>query len=238
MTMPTQLMQRAHDEVNHASNRSKRLRWDEIYDQLDPPTGRSIESLVDVVTDELSQFQLVIGRAPVADLIQERIAMVVSQLGISERSARQYMTEDALRELARRAAVELADEQPGADLFGQPRTITVGIPIIGRTMAALAEAGHVRIDNQDTVGAHGVLEMVSLFGQIESERSNTSDDAVLLPQAALTRSARLLEATWEMIGQGALTAPKLAPSDLAQLARTFAEDAATLRALVEEQGMS
>ena len=225
-------------EANHATNSSKRRRWDEIYDQLDPPSDGSIESLVDVVTDELRQFHLVIGRAPIADLIRERIATVVSQLGISERSARRYMTEDALREIARRAAIELVDEQPGADLLGEPRTITVDIPIVGRTLAALAEAGHLRIDGQDTVGAHGVLELVSLFGQIESERSNISDDAVLLPRAALTRSARLLDATSEMIGQGVVTAPGLSSSALTQLASTFAEDAATLRALVEEQGAS
>jgi hypothetical protein len=41
-----------------------------------------------------------------------------------------------------------------------------------------------------------------------------------------------------MIGQGVVTAPGLSSSALTQLASTFAEDAATLRALVEEQGAS
>jgi hypothetical protein len=223
-------------EVNHASNRTKRLRWNEIYDHLDPPGQDWIESFVDVVADELSHFELVVGRAPVADLIRERISMVVSQLGISEQSARQYMTEDALRELARGAALELADEQPGADLFGQPRTISVAIPTIGRTLAALAEAAHVRVANQDTIGAHGFLEMISLLGQRLSEHSNTASDAVSLPQAALTRSARLLEATADMIDQGAVTSYDLMPDTKIQLASMFAEDAVTLRGLVDEQG--
>jgi len=225
-------------EVNHASTRTRRLRWTEIYDHLDHSGQSWIGSFVDVVTDELNHFELVVGRAPVADLIRERIAMVVSQLGMSEQSARQYMTEEALRELARGAAVELSDEQPGADLFGQPRTISVGIPTIGRIVAALAEVAHVRVDNQDIVGAYGALEMVSLFGQIVSERPDTASDPVSLPQAALTRSARLLEATAELIGQGALTAYELGSDAMAQLASTFAEDAGILRVLVGEQGTS
>ena len=45
-------------EANHASKRSKRLRWDEIYDQLEPQTEDWIESLVDVFTDELGHFEL------------------------------------------------------------------------------------------------------------------------------------------------------------------------------------
>ena len=223
-------------EVNRAPTRTKRLRWSEIYDRLDPSGQGWIEAFVDVVVEELDHFDLVIGRAPVADLIRERIAIVVSQMGISEQSARQYMTEDALRELARHAAVELADEQPGANLFGQPRNIRVGIPTVGRTLAALAEAAHVRVDIRDTVGVHGALEMVSLFGQIVNERSDTACAAVSLPQAALTRSARLLEATAEMICQEAVTSYDLVPDAMAQLASMFVEDAAILRVLVAEQG--
>jgi hypothetical protein len=142
------------------------------------------------------------------------------------------------QELGPRVDQRFADEQPGADLFGQPRNISVGISTVGRTLAALAEAAHVRVDNQDTVGAHGVLEMVSLFGLIMSERSDTASDEVSLPQAALIRSARLLEATAEMIGKGAVTTFELASDAMSQLARMFVEDAAILRALVGEQGTS
>ena len=156
----------------------------------------------------------------------------------SSSDERQYMTEDALRELARHAAVELGDEQAGANLLGQPRNIRVGIPTIGRTLAALAEAAHVKVGIQDTVGVHGALEMVSLFGQIVSERSDTASAAVSLPQAALTRSARLLEATAEMIGQEAVSSYDLVPDAMAQLASMFVEDAAILRVLVAERGTS
>jgi hypothetical protein len=150
-------------EENHASTRTKRLRWNEIYDQLDHSGQNWIESLVDAVVDELSHFELVIERARVAVIIRERIAMVVCQSGISQQSARQYMTEDALRELARSAAVELADEQPGADLFGQPRTISVGIATIGRTVAALAEVAHVRQAAGKSLGGPAEVRMAGHF---------------------------------------------------------------------------
>jgi hypothetical protein len=78
--------------------------------------------------------------------------------------------------------------------------------------------------------------MVSLFGQILNERSDTACAAVSLPQAALTRSARLLDATAEMIGQEAVTSYDLVPDAMAQLASMFVEDAAILRVLVAEQG--
>lgn len=141
------LMDAVSSEANHAIKRLQRHRWNELYDQLDPQTEDSIEALVDVFADELSLFELVVGRAPVGELIRERIAAVAAQLGVSERTARRYTTDEVLRDLARDAAVELADERPGADLFAQPRNIGVGIGTIGRTLAALSEAAHVRVAN-------------------------------------------------------------------------------------------
>jgi hypothetical protein len=78
------LMDAVASEANHASSRSKRLRWNELYDQLEPQTEDWIESLIDVFTDELGHFELEVGRTSVGELLRERIAAVVSQLGISE----------------------------------------------------------------------------------------------------------------------------------------------------------
>jgi hypothetical protein len=46
----------------------------------------------------------------------------------------------------------------------------------------------------------------------------------------------LLEATAEMMAQGAATSYDLAPTALKQLASTFGEDSAILRMLVDEPG--
>jgi len=85
--------------------------------------------------------------------------------------------------------VQLADEQPGASLHGQPRIIPVTLQTIGRTTAALAEAAHVRVLNSDVVGAHGALEVISLLGLFLHELPTIPTGPIDLPQAALTRGA-------------------------------------------------
>jgi hypothetical protein len=197
-----------------------------------------MERSTDVVLDELSSFHLVVARPQLAELVRQRLAAVATGLGISEQSARRYVDDESLRGLARQAALELAVEQPGADLHGQPRTIPVPLGTLGRTIAALAEAGHVRVVNADAVGANGALDLVSLLGQILHERPDPAIGPVLLPQAALARAARLMEATAEMLRQGAFVAANLPVDSAATLASALVRDASTLRALVSEHGTS
>ena len=49
-------------------------------------------------------------------------------------------------------------------------TIPVPLGTVGRTIAALAEAGHVRTANADAVGANGAMDLISLVGQVLYER--------------------------------------------------------------------
>jgi hypothetical protein len=90
--------------------------------------------------------------------------------------------------------------------------------------------------NQDAVGAHGALQVISLLGHLLNESPSTQRDPILLPQAALTRSARLLEATALLIGEGAKA--DIPDESRKSLAEAFSRDAATLRALVSEHGAS
>jgi hypothetical protein len=197
-----------------------------------------MERSTDVVLDELSSFDLVVARPQLAELVRQRLAAVATGLGISEQSARRYVDDESLRGLARQAALELAVEQPGADLHGQPRTIPVPLGTLGRTIAALAEAGHVMVTNADAVGANGALDLISLLGQILHERPDPAIGPVLLPQAALARAARLMEATAEMLRQGASVATNLPAGSAPTLAAALVRDASTLRALVSEHGTS
>jgi hypothetical protein len=174
----------------------------------------------------------------VAELVRQRLAAVATGLRISEQSARRYVDEESLRDLARQAALELAVEQPGADLHAQPRTIPVPLGTLGRTIAALAEAGHVRVTNADAVGASGALDLISLVGQVLHEQPEPAIGPVLLPQAALARAARLLEASAEMLRQGAAVTPDLPAGRAPSLAAALARDATALRALVSEHGTS
>jgi hypothetical protein len=142
--------------------------------------------------------------------------------------------QEALRELARQAAVALADEQPGANLHQQPRTVPMSLQVLGRSVAALAEAAHLRELNADEVGVHGALEMISLFAQLLHELPEASSGPVFLPRAALTRTTRLLDATAQMIYDGAVMAHEIPVDAGPALAEAFARDAGTLRALLGE----
>jgi hypothetical protein len=222
-------------ESNHAPTKNERRRWDEIYACFEPPRRNWLDQSTDVVLDELSGFGLVAPRAQVAKLVRRQIGDMATGLRISERSARRDVDEEALRELARQAAVELATEQPGADLHDQPRTLAVALQFFGRTIAALAEAAHARVVNADAVGTQGALELVSFFGQILHECPEPSTGPVLVPRAALARAARLVEGTAEMLRQGAAATPGLPADSVATLADAFARDATALRALVDER---
>jgi hypothetical protein len=225
-------------EANHAPTKKAQRRWDDVFDHLEPRRRTWMDHSTAVVLNELSRFDLVVARPQVAELVHQRLAAVATGLGISEQSARRYVDDESLRGIARQAALELAVEQPGADLHAQPRTIPVPLATLGRTIAALAEAGQVRVTNADTVGANGALDLISLVGQILYERPEPAIGPVLVPQAALARAARLLGVSAEMLRQGAFVTPNLPAGGASTLAAALARDSMALRALVSEHGTS
>jgi len=224
--------------AQHATGSAAKRRWRQLAACLEPRRGSWLEHSTDVVTGELEQLGLVASRAKVTDMIRLGLGVVASEMGISAQSARRYVHDEALRELARRAAVELADEQPGADLHEQARTIPMSPQLVGRAIAALAESAHIRIQIADDIGAHGSLELISLIGQILHESRDRVVGPILLPQGALTRAARLLEATAAIVTDGRVISPDLSASSAGALADAFLNDAQTLRTLVSEHGTS
>lgn len=123
-------------------------------------------------------------------------------------------------------------------MLAQRRNVPVPFKTLARSVTALAEAAHVRAENADVVGAHGALQVISLVGQILYDLPGPPTDAVLLPQAALARGARLLDATADMLRRGAAISRDLPAGSAASLATAFAQDAASLRALLEQHGTS
>jgi hypothetical protein len=101
-------------------------------------------------------------------------------------------------------------------------------------IAALAEVAHFRELNAEPVGVHGALQMISLVAQVLFELPETSGESLLLPQTALTRTARLLDASEQMVRGGAVVSPDLPGDAGPALADAFARDASTLRSLLGE----
>jgi hypothetical protein len=233
-----ELMGAVAAEANHSPSRNRQRRFDDVYACLDAGSRSRLEQSTDVVEDELARFELFASRAHITELVRHELATVAKEHGITEQSAWRFLTEENLRELARQAAVKVADEQPGAELFDQPRTIPASLQTIGRSIAALAEAAQVRMLNADSVGVDGSLQILSLIGQLLHALPAAPPGPVFLPQAALTRSARLLEATAQMIREGAVMSSDIPADAVAALAEAFAQDASTLRALVGEHGTS
>ena len=63
-------------------------------------------------------------------------------------TARTYLNDEIIKDMARRMLFEVASERPGADLMEAPRTVPLSLALVGITVAALAEAMQVRAANE------------------------------------------------------------------------------------------
>ena len=88
--------------ADRSGTRARQRRWRAIDSCLRPRSLNWLERSTDVVIDELASFGLVSLRAHVTELIRDRLATVMEALDITEQSARRYLEEEDLRELAAR----------------------------------------------------------------------------------------------------------------------------------------
>jgi hypothetical protein len=196
-----------------------------------------IDRGTDVVLDELASFGLDAPRSIIADALRGRAQAVAERLRITEQSARRYLTDDVLRELARDIAAELAEEQPGITLMDAPRNIPVPVRVLGRSVAALAEASIIQVRSGDELGPEAALRLISALGQLIAEDdSPASGEPIPIPQAALTRSSRILETTAAAVRLVDAEELAITPDALPDLATAFEKDAQMLRTLVVEHG--
>ncbi|WP_078345229.1 hypothetical protein [Mycobacteroides chelonae] len=129
-------------------------------------------------------------------LIAERVEFVGQQLGVREGTARSYLNDEALGQLADVLADELIEECPGADLHELPRTASMPFAVVGRTVSALAEVlllygAHGPIDEIAESPTKEVTVLVSMLGFFIAENATTAA-AVSVPPAFLYRANRIL----------------------------------------------
>jgi len=201
------------------------------------PRGRSwLEQRTEVMLEELALLGLSAPKVELAKMIQKALAEMATTLGISQTSARRYVDDEKLRSLAREAALRLTEERPGADLLDQPRTIPLPLELLGQVVMALAEATRIRVLNADAAGAEQNLELLSFLGQVLREGHPRATGQIHLPQAALARAARLLEASAEVIEGGGNVPPGLSAGVDRSLVKAFLEDATIIRTLIRSHG--
>ena len=185
-----------------------------------------------VFVGEPDRLGLTVSRVHAEVVIIVQLPNVSSTMRISELTARWYVAVAAVRELARDAAVCLAEEHPGADTVALPRDTAVSMPLLGRTIAGLAEALRVRLatDSADVVGnwIRASAGELSLAGQILMDTPVTWAGAAL-PRALVVRIARYLEVVAEILVAGGKL-PGLDNAGRTQLAAAFGDNAAELRA--------
>jgi hypothetical protein len=195
-----------------------------------------IDGRVDVVLAELKDLGMSASRAAITDLVHERVQWVASQTGVTPAAARRYLTDDALRDLARTMVISVADETPGADILAAARSATVPVAALGRCIAGLAEAMMLRLVELDDLEhvrttCAQLAQALSAIGQVIAEldgNTSSAGNAVMMPPALVNRAARYLEAAATLVSNGVLP-PEFDSTHAAGLAATFSNDAASLR---------
>lgn len=163
------------------------------------PRQTWIAGRVDALVAELAAGGMHLDRDRAAAVINDRVTALAALMRVTEPTARRYLEDDAVRDIARQMLFEFVDEQPGADVFDLPRTVQVPLPLVGRVVAALAEAMQVRAANEtsdrlaDVIATYG--QTISGMGQMIGEaaaRPADHVDMVAFPPALLRRAARYL----------------------------------------------
>lgn len=210
---------------------------------------------VDALRAALDSYGMSMSPAAAEDLITERVDAVAQLMRATKATARRYLTDEAIAGMAESIAISLAEEAPGADLHGAPRTAPVPLYYVGRMVAGLAEACQVRFAERDDpehaeTRVTELVKCLSVLGSIASteppshnngtEGTEGTDGSagitVAFPPALLRRVARYLDAAAVAAEDGAT--PAGFDEDPVKLARVFRDDATMLRILAEAGGPS
>eukprot|EP01133_Synstelium_polycarpum_P024463 gene24463-29341_t len=130
-------------------------------------------------------------------------------------------------------ALSISDEAPGANLVEFERTISMSIPAVGLTTAALAEALKVAHVNLNDSAISEGLSHLSILGMITAEASAF---LVPVPRPLLLRIARFLDMAGSSVEDGANLPEGLAEAGRAQFAEILGIDADGIRVIANTDG--
>ena len=196
------------------------------------PRRTWLDHKVDALVEELAASSMHLDRQRAGELITDRVRAVAALMRVTEPTARKYLDDETIRDMARRMLFEFAGEQPGADLMAVPRTVPLALALVGIIVAALAEAMQVRAANEpsdrlgDVVATYG--QTLSGFGQITAAAApgQAGDSAeIMFPPALLRRAARYISNAADLAANGGKLPDGVPEPARGELAATLRRDA-------------
>lgn len=204
------------------------------------PRRTWLDSKIDVFLEELAASGMHLDRQRAGELITGQVRAVAALMRVTQVTARGYLDDEVVRDMARRMLFEVAEERPGADLMEAPRTVPLPLALVGITVAALAEAMQVRAANEPPDHLRDVIatyaQALSGLGQITAEApaGEAGDPAgILFPPALLRRAARYISGAADLAATGGKLPDGLPETARGQLAATLRRDADGLIAITD-----
>lgn len=189
---------------------------------------RWVREATAILQEELDAFGLLLPEEMAMDHVEALTNKVASQMGISAGAAAKYLTREILKEHATTLAFELVEEQPGADLFDLEADVLVPAEDVVQLAVGLAELGRVRSSAGDVAGLDDTLTLLAV---VTSFAIRQAPDGVNVPTAVLTRAARLLVTSAEMLESGEATSSAV---DSHRLADGFRRHERSIREILGE----
>jgi hypothetical protein len=202
------------------------------------PRRTWLDSKIDVFLEELAASGMHLDRRRAGELITGRVRAVAARMRVTEATARTYLNDEIIKEMARRMLFGVARERPGADLLEAPRTVPLPLALVGITVAALAEAMQVRAANEPPGHLGDVIttyaQTLSGLGQIIAEAAPEqagNPAEILFPPALLRRAARYIGGAADLTANGGRLPDGIPEAARGELARALRRDADGLTAI-------
>src|SRR6266536_877672 len=103
------------------------------------PRRTWLDSKIDVFVEELAASGMHLDRQRAGELITGQVRAVAALMSVTEATARTYLGDEIIKDMARRMLFEVAGERPGADLMEAPRTVPLPLALVGIAVAAAPE---------------------------------------------------------------------------------------------------
>ena len=200
------------------------------------------EGRADALLAAMSDLGMSMSRSAAGELIDERVQFVATQIRVTPRTARSYLTDEAIAGLAKSMAFDFVEETPGADLLTAPRNTTISMQLAGHTIAGLAEAVRIRLaEREDLEHARVVVTQLAQaqasLGLVMADQTGPIIDgqpSIRVPRSLLHRIARYLEAAADLVEDGVIGFGT-DPADSRGLPDAFRRDADLLRAATNSE---